>query len=358
VPLLLPLHFGKSYARRYLFNKHWGLFSKSPKMFLNNARIKREKINPGDPWRYYFDVSISGEKVFGFKEFANDILTKAESVIGIDRGEAKPIAYTVFGIRNKKALEKGFLAGDYIDKLKNYDALRRDYQSRGRIVPKYLKSKITRLQETLLETAASETLALIAKYKGVVILENLNDKFRGSEKSLIPKKTYKKVEKLLTDSLQLAGLLRTDNKGSYWGALKTVFPAGTSQTCLLCEQLWNKDFKEEIITFSKDKDYQNINFTDKFLNLDKKQVYLSDTYTVFNRERKYNEEKNLADLQDIIREKEEAEIIRYLKKAIGPRIVQDTFICGLCGSKENADIVGATNIAKRGAKLIQKIIQR
>jgi RuvC nuclease domain len=358
VPLLLALHFGKSYARRYLFNKQWGLFSKSPKIFLNNARIKREKINPGDPWRYYFDVSISGEKVFGFKDFAHNILAKAESVIGIDRGEAKPIAYTVLGLHNKEVLEKGFLAGDYIEKLKNYDVLRRDYQSRGRIVPKYLKSKITRLQKTLLETAASEILALIAKYKGAVILENLNDKFRGSEKSLIPKKTYKKVEKLLTDSLQLAGLLRTDNKGSYWGALKTVFPAGTSQTCLVCNQLWNKDFKEEIITFSKDKDYQNINFTGKFLNLDTKQVYLSDTYTVFNRERKYNEKKNLADLKDIIRGKEEAEIIRYLKKAIGPRIAQDTFICGLCGSKENADIVGATNIAKRGAKLIQKIIQR
>jgi hypothetical protein len=210
----------------------------------------------------------------------------------------------------------------------------------------------------LLENAASEILALIAKYKGVVILENLNDKFRGSEKSLIPKKTYKKVEKLLTDSLQLAGLLRTDNKGSYWGGLKTVFPAGTSQTCLKCEQLWNKDFKKEIIKFSKDKDYQNIDYTDKTLNFYTKKVYLSDTYTVFNRERKYNEKKNLEDLQNIIREKEEAEIIKYLRMAIGPRIAQDTFVCGLCGFKENADIVGATNIAKRGAKLIQKIIQR
>jgi len=186
----------------------------------------------------------------------------------------------------------------------------------------------------------------------------LNDKFRGSEKSLIPKKTYKKVEKLLTDSLQLAGLLRTDNKGSYWGALKTVFPAGTSQICLVCKQLWNKDFKKEIITYSKNKDYQNIDYTDKTLNFDKKKIYLNETYTVFNRERKYNEEKNLADLQDIIREKEEAEIIEYLRMAIGPRISQDTFVCGLCGFKENADIVGATNIAKRGAKLIQKIIQR
>jgi CRISPR-associated protein Cpf1 len=179
-------------------------------------------------------------------------------VIGIDRGEAKPIAYTVFGLRNKEALENGFLAGDYIEKLKNYDALRRDYQSRGRTVPKYLKSKITRLQKTLLETAASEILALIAKYKGVVILENLNDKFHGSEKSLIPKKTYKKVEKLLTDSLQLAGLLRTDNKGSYWGAPKTVFPAGTSQTCLVCNSqlpqhrrhIWCASLTGQVVTTS------------------------------------------------------------------------------------------------------------
>jgi hypothetical protein len=69
VPLFLPLHFGKSYARRYLFNKQWGLFSETPKIFLNNARIKRQKVNPGDPWSYYFDVSMSAERVFGFKDF-------------------------------------------------------------------------------------------------------------------------------------------------------------------------------------------------------------------------------------------------------------------------------------------------
>ena len=32
-PLFLQLHFGKSYARRYLFNKQWGLFSKNPQIF-------------------------------------------------------------------------------------------------------------------------------------------------------------------------------------------------------------------------------------------------------------------------------------------------------------------------------------
>src|SRR4051794_24696964 len=105
VPLFLPLHFGKSYARRYLFNKQWGIFSERPKIFLNNARIKREKINPGDPWKYYFDVSISGEKVFGFKDFANSILAKAHCVIGIDRGEVEPIAFAVLRLKNNEALE-------------------------------------------------------------------------------------------------------------------------------------------------------------------------------------------------------------------------------------------------------------
>ena len=116
-----------------------------------------------------------------------------------------------------KTMEQGFLASSYIEKLITYDNLRRDYQSKGRSVPKFLRSKVARLQETLLETASSEILSLVAKYKGVVILENLGGRFKGAEKSIIPKKTYKKVETLLRDMLQLAGLLRIDNHGSYWG---------------------------------------------------------------------------------------------------------------------------------------------
>ncbi len=62
-------------------------------------------------------------------------------------------------------------------------------------------------------------------------------------------------------------------------------------------------------------------------------------------------------MQTVVREKEEAEIIKHLKSAIGPRISQDTFVCGLCAFRENADIVGAVNIAKRGANVIQKTLQ-
>ena len=85
---------------------------------------------------------------------------------------------------------------------------------------------------------------------------------------------------------------------------------------------------------------------------------MSDTYTVFNRKERHNEVKNLIDLQAAIQEREDTEIIKHLNKAIGPRIAQDTFVCGLCGFRENADIVGATNIVKRGVNLIQKILQR
>jgi len=358
LPLFLPLHFGKSYARRYLFNKQWGLFSKNPQIFLNNARIKREKVNPGDPWKYYLDVSMSGEKVYGYTDFAHDILTKSEYVIGIDRGEVIPIAFTVLRLRDKKVIEKGFLARAYIEKLKTYDSLIRAYQSKGRLIPKYLKSKIGRLQKTLLETATSEILFLVSKYKAVVVLENLNDQFSGSEKSLIPKKTYKKIEKLLTDSLQLAGLLRVDTTGHYWGALKSVFPAATSQTCLQCETVWNKKFKDEIISYSKSENYKNINFARKVLRFDTKEICLNEKYIVFNKEKKHNEVRKLENLQKLVGGKDEMELLRHLKIVISPRISQDTFICGLCRFQENADIVGSANIAKRGANLIQKSLAK
>ena len=66
----------------------------------------------------------------------------------------------------------------------------------------------------------------------------------------------------------------------------------------------------------------------------------------------------LANLQNIMTEGEEIKIIRNLKTIINPRITQDIFICGLCRFKENADIVGAVNIAKRGVHLIQKSIAK
>lgn len=350
-PVLLPLHFGKSYARRYLHQKNWGLLSKNPQIFLNNGRLKRIKKRPGDPWSYYFDITISGERVFGYKDFSKNIINKAECVIGIDRGETKPIAYAAVSLKTGKVLEKSFLAEDYISKLLEYHEKKKKAQRLGR-VPKYLVSKIARLQETILETAASEILSLLSNYRGIIAIEDLNRKFKGAERSLIPKKTYKKVEKLLIDSLELAGLLRIDDRGGLWGGLTKVSPAGTSQTCLECKTVWKKELKDNIYEHSKSKNFSNIDWSAKSLEYNSDKLQLNNKYVVYNRENKHNEEKTTTDLKKAIADKEENKIIKYLKLAMGPRISQDVFICPKCSFKENADIVGAVNIARRGMERI------
>ena len=142
------------------------------------------------------------------------------------------------------------------------------------------------------------------------------------------------------------------------GALKNVYPAGTSQTCLQCETVWNKKFKDEIISYTKSKNYENINSAQKVLRFDTKEIYLNEKYAAFNKEKKHNEVKKIENLQKLVSEKDEVELLRHLKIVISPRIYQDTFICGLCRFQENADIVGSANIAKRGANLIQKSLAK
>jgi hypothetical protein len=300
---------------------------------------------------------MSAEWVFGFKDFANGILKNAECVIGIDRGEVKPIAFAVVRLSDGETMEQGFLASSYIEKLTTCDNLRRDYQNKGRSVPKFLRSKVARLQETLLETASSEILSLVAKYKGVVILENLGGRFKGAEKSIIPKKTYKKVETLLRDMLQLAGLLRIDNHGSYWGALKTVLAGGTSQTCIQCRQKWNKEFKDAIVQTAKEEEFLNIDFVTMRVHSGDNDIRLQNDFAVYNYTTRHTDIKHLSDLQASIKTGNSRQAERYLRLAIGPRITQDTFICGLCGYTENADVVGSINIARRGAALLHKILQ-
>lgn len=346
-PVLLPLHFGKSYARRYLHQKNWGLFSKTPQIFLNNGRLKRVKKRPGDLWSYHFDMTISRETVFGYKDFSKEIINKAEGVIGIDRGETKPISYAILGLKDGKVLEKGFLAEGYISKLLEYFEKKKKAQRLGR-VPKYLTSKISRLQKTILETAASEVLSLLSQYKGVIAIEDLNRKFKGSERSLIPKKTYKKVEKLLVDSLELAGLLRVDDRKGFWGGLTKISPAGTSQTCLECKTVWKKELKDDVYKYSESKNFSNIGWRTKSVEYKDDELKLNNKFVVYNRENKHNEEKTITDLKKAIADKEENNIAKYFKLALGPRISQDVFICPKCSFKENADIVGAVNIARRG----------
>lgn len=346
VPIFLKLHFGKSYARRYLFQKDWGLLSKTPKIFLNNARLKRIKKRSGDPFKYYLDITLSGERVYGYKDFARDILNKAEYIIGIDRGEVKPIAYSIVKVKDDSVIEKGFLAESYITKLLEYDEKKRKAQKIGR-VPKYLKSKISRVQETMLETAASEILSLVSKYKALVALENLSSNFKGIENSIIPKKTYKKVEELVSNALEIAGLVKIDDRGNYWGGLTTVFPAGTSQTCIQCKTLWNNKLKQEICDYSIAKNFENMDLIKNLLEFKEEKLKLNENFIIFNFQNRHSEKKNLKDLKQAVDNKKTEDALKYLKLALGPRAKQGTFICPKCSYQEHADLVGAINVAKR-----------
>lgn len=346
VPIFLKLHFGKSYARRYLFQKSWGLLSKTPKIFLNNARLKRAKKRPGDPFKYYLDITLSGERVYGYKDFAKNILNRAEYIIGIDRGEVKPIAYAIVKVKDDSVIEKGFLAESYITKLLEYDEKKRKAQKIGR-VPKYLKSKISRVRETMLETAASEILSLVSNYKALVALENLSSNFKGIENSIIPKKTYKKVGELVSSALEIAGFVKIDDRGNYWGGLITVFPAGTSQTCIQCKTLWNSKLKQEICDYTIAKNFENMDLVKNLLEFKGEKLKLNENFIIFNFQNRQSEKKNLKDLKQAVDNKKTEEAFRYLKLALGPRVKQDTFICPKCSYQENADLVGAINIAKR-----------
>lgn len=374
LPLFLPLHFGKSHARRYLMNKRWGLFSETPKVFLNNARLKRTKKNPGDSWQYFLDVTLSAdEKVFGFKEFQKGILSRAKAVIGIDRGEVNPIAYAAVG-RSGKILETGSLGREeYIQKLKKYDEKRRTQQARGRLISKALRAKISRLQKTTLETAISEILSLAAKHQAVIAIEDLGRNFRGREPSLIAKKTYKRVEDLLANALHFTGLLRIGAKGpiKYWGGLLSVIAAGTSAACSKCGVQWRrkkpKDSKwpapkfyalDDILAYSRDRKFQNVNIYRKELTYDKKKLSLNTEWKIYSRWTPQGEIKTIEDLDAAIRHGKTKDIEYFLAGALKHRPDRDTFVCHACGFSGDADENAAVNIARRGIARIDWVLTK
>lgn len=374
-PLMLALHFGKSHARRYLTNVKWGLFSANPRVFLNNARLKRIKRNPGDEWNYFFDITLSAdEKVFGLKQFSQDILRRTKTVIGVDRGEVNPVAYAVISRNNGVVASHGVLGRkEYREKLDEYIKKRELQQSRGRLVSRSLRGKIARLQKTTLETAVSEILHLAAKYRAAIAIEDLGGSFRGSERSIIPRKTYKKVETLLANSLNFAGLLRiAPRKPKYWGNLILVRPYATSSTCTKCGAMWfskkpNKKLElaggtnfyiDEIVADSKRKDFSNVDCMRGNISFGKLRLSLNNSWVSYDPFRRREVKLSLADLGAAITQKNVDEASRLLAGALSHRPRRDVFICHACGFSDEADINAAVNIARRGVDSIYRLLTK
>lgn len=392
--VMLKLHFGSSYANRYFFHKEWGVFTgknHERKFFINTAKLKRERWKIDEPWKYYLDITLSGITEKGFKTFELPLRSKCTTVIGIDRGENIPVAYAIIDKATKKVLKQGLLAEEYTIRLKKYFKQHGEYQAKGKTIPKWLNSKISKLKKTLLETASAEILRLVSINKSIIVIENLNKNF-GAENKIISKKIYSKVEELLIDSLELAGILRknTGDKGKeYYGLLEKVNPANTSQTCpkLECRIVWNRAMLNTIEEFLLDLRFKNVDINKRQISMDgfiswikneidneklklasnKKNnnerlirlqkllekiktkelnsLRLNEQFEIYNYKIKLNEKFTLKDIESSILSKDIKHAIRLLIKSIGPRIKREIYICPSCYYTNHADNVGAINTA-------------
>lgn len=332
--ILLSLHFGKSYARRILFHKEWGFLTGSSenRFFLSNARFKRIKEKPGDEFEYYVDITFQYQNVSNKELSFEDIKRKLNYVIGIDRGEKIPLAYAVVDL-NGEIVEKGLLGEKLSQKLLELQ--------RKRVKGRRLRSKIRKLQETILHQSLNEILYILAKYPGVIVLECLRKGF-GKERSLIPKRTYTKSENFFRQILEFTGL-PIDK------IIIKVNPKDTSSICPKCNTNFNeikkklKDIKRSEIKNLKDKILE-----EEMLVLDGLKIKIPSKWEIWVEDDK-TKSVSLEEIKNLLKEEKYNET-KELIKTVTPRIKQEKFVClnPNCGFEENADIVGAINIAKKG----------
>lgn len=326
------LYQGKSYLRRFLFNTHWGFLNNNNtnKFFPTNARVKRIKNKPGDKFEYYVDIS------FMYEGDTNNLQKHLDYqyFIGMDRGEKKPITYVVID-KNGKIIEKNHFGEELIKKLEELNKLRK----KG----KRIHNKIKRTQETIIKQSISKILLLLTKYPGLIFLENLKRGF-GKSKSLIAKRTYSKVEEYLKNALQLINLQFL---------IKKVNPKDTSIICPKCDFNFNKEIKREKINkMNQEKMIEiinNLTTKENFYYSPQLSILIPQKWVSYNENEKYPEEISIENIKQDIKENKLEEALRYFK-TITPRITQDKFVCLRCGYKEDADVVGAINIAKIGLK--------
>lgn len=363
--LELPLHFGKSYARRFITNKNWGLWLDKPGVELNNGKIKRKRLHPKDNWHYYFDLTISSKRPFE-KNFGQRVLSKARAVIGIDRGEKYPIAYVVKDTNERKILDEGLLGNDFIKRLETIEAKIKSYQEKGNRIPLELKNKKSNLKVASVTTFIGFLLEKAAEHKAIFSIEDLDRSFKGSENSLITKKTYVAVEDSLISALEFAGLVEKSrskkSKNGYYGALLQIGKAGTSQTCPKCGTIWKKEYRELILNKVLNGKIL-INYSTGRFSLDGEKYKLAQKFIGYNTKKNLSEERTLEELKNSLGEKD------LFKKLfigwsgnmglLGPRLSQEIFVCPKvsCGFEKNADLVGASNIADRGIESLQRILK-
>ncbi|MBI5465975.1 MAG: hypothetical protein HY974_01650, partial [Candidatus Kerfeldbacteria bacterium] len=357
--LILPLSFGTSQARRYLWlsHKHRGdeLLSaiEAASVNIKNARIIREQTKGGS--RLYVALAVERPYV------PIDATTKqVEGYIGVDRGES---ALAVFARvdTNGRLQETPQSFGELPKKIRRaYNRVRQQQSQAKRLVGgTWFAHKIDNYVRQIAIRAVD---AMLTHCCGIA-LEHLSRGFaRGGTASW--EHQYTKVADKLIDVLSFAGFtvptngelfpLGVKSKHHWFGAIP---PGNTSRTCPKCAAVWSNPIELKLANGSftltyRDELRENI----KALKLERDVSgvwhgsWLADGKKIQSFTPKSLKELNsltnkLATAKGDERRKLERDMLELFKHR--HRNTYDRFYCLLCNIELNADKVGALNIARK-----------
>lgn len=329
---ILPLNFGKRYAREYLYNKYLNFENKG--IILNNARIIKE----GEK---YF-VAITFTKTKGNK-FNKDLI-QHQHIIGVDRGEKLPVAVAITDLNgNLIEYPKIDISEIFAEKQNNIDKQKREEQSKTGTYNNTLKHKAKNFSKSAIEKIGIQLLYYANKYNGLIVLEDLSRNFGVDP--IMAKRQYTKLEDFLIKKLQENGLMYgnvlTNTKS---GLLAKVMANLTSKTCSHCGSVFSTEKLENIEPYLKDDGVYYVKLDNKEISLDrdyKQYIRIKGHFETFNA----NEEITKLKTKDTKKNKEL--IKKVIINALNPRKTQEDFICPICGHKQNADQQAGLNIARK-----------
>lgn len=340
---ILPLNFGKRYAREYLYNEKTNFENLGET--LNNARIIKQYSEKDKEYKYF--VAITFTKLKGKKAPTKDNDIKFKAIIGVDRGNVLPVAITITDLYGKIIEQPQIeLCKDFAKKHKEIEELKREQSSKLGQYEAELKKKAKNFSKATIEKIGAELLYYATKHNALIVLEDLNREF--GIKQMMATNQYTKLEDYLTRKLKENGLMGGNivvNTRS--GLLGKVVAKYTSKTCSNCGFVASSEKLKNVPLELKNIDGKDI----WFANLDGKQISLDIECERYNQKKGhkeiFNANEEITNLKQKNTKKNEELIEKILLNALNPRKTQAEYICPICGHTENADQQASLNIARR-----------
>ena len=340
---ILPLNFGKRYAREYLYNEKTNFDNLGET--LNNARIIKQYSEKDKGYKYF--VAITFTKLKGKKAPTKDHDIEYKAIIGVDRGNVLPVAITITDLYGKIIEQPQIeLCKDFAKKHKEIEELKREQSSKLGQYEAELKKKAKNFSKATIEKIGAELLYYATKHNALIVLEDLNREF--GIKQMMATNQYTKLEDYLTRKLKENGLMGGNivvNTRS--GLLGKVVAKYTSKTCSNCGFVASSEKLKNVPLELKNIDGKDI----WFANLDGKEISLDIEPKMYNKLTGHNEPVNVSnkitELKQKNTKKNKELIEKVLLNALNPRKTQEHYKCPICGHEENADQQASLNIARR-----------